>query len=92
MIGDNEVSILGLFTTETTARFSVLLMSKSTSSAERVIKMRWVLIFLKALAKVLFTPAVCRSESTPEIKASAMALAVRSAERNAMSCSASRCW
>ncbi|WP_367277960.1 ORF6N domain-containing protein [Winogradskyella sp.] len=40
-----------------------------------------VLIFLKALANVLFTPAVCLSEPVPLIKASAIALEVKQAVR-----------
>ena len=62
------------------------------SSADRTINIFCVLIFLNALAKVLFTPAVCLSEPTPLIKASAMALEVRSAFRKVTSALVSRCW
>src|SRR3546814_19111269 len=51
----------------------------SSDLADNTIKMRCVLIRFSALARVLFTPAVCRSESLPLIKASAIAL--RSEER-----------
>ena len=71
--GEYDVSYFGLFTTEIMAELSSLLIFRGTSSTDNAIKIRCVLIRFKALANVLFTPAVCLSESLPLIKASAIA-------------------
>src|SRR5690606_39340295 len=92
MIGEREVSFLGLFTTLITAGFMELFMSRGISSELRAMNNFLVLIFLKALERVLLTPAVCRSESTPLTKASAMAAEVRSTFKKLIRSFVSNCW
>src|SRR5690606_32779665 len=90
--GEREASFWGLLTRARTEGFSALLMSNGISSADKTIKIFRVLIFLMALAKVLMTPAVCRSDPTPLIKASAMAREVRFPRRNLIKLLIPNCW
>src|SRR5690606_11068220 len=76
MMGEYAISYRGWFTMEIMEGWSGWLMSRFTSSADRAIKIRWVLIFFRALERVPNMAAVCRSDPLPAIKALAMALAV----------------
>ena len=88
--GEYEVSNFGLLTIDITQGFLESFILSGTSSADNAIKIRCVLIRFSALAKVLFTPAVCLSESLPLINASAIALDVVLVSKNWIRLSVSR--
>src|SRR6056297_1175825 len=77
IMGEYADSYLGWFTIVMTAGFLPSLTFRGTSSLDKTKKSCRELIFLKALASVLLTPAVCLSESIPLIKELAMLLEVR---------------
>ena len=85
IIGEYADSYLGWFTMESTAGFFSLLTLRGTSSFDSAMNSFCELIFLKALARVLFTPAVCFSDSIPFKKALAILWEVKSDFRKATS-------